>query len=122
MSLKITKIMSFIKEKVLYVAGGISAAVVFFISVLIKNNCNKTGVANINNRKRDFNKEKEKIDKKADEAYQTMHNHLSSIPADELCDSFKESCDAIHEGKKRVRERFDEYGKSLHSVRGGCHD
>lgn len=122
MSLKITKIMSFIKEKVLYVAGGISAAVVFFISILIKNNCNKTGVANINNRKRDFNKEQERIDKKADEAYQTMHNHLSSIPADELCDSFKESCDAILEGKKRVRERFDEYGKSLHSVRGGCHD
>lgn len=122
MSLKITKIMSFIKEKVLYVAGGISAAVVFFISILIKNNCNKTGAANINNRKRDFNKEQERIDKKADEAYQTMHNHLSSIPADELCDSFKESCDAIHEGKKRVRERFDEYGKSLHSVRGGCHD
>lgn len=122
MSLKITKIMSFIKEKVLYVAGGISAAVVFFISILIKNNCNKPDTANINNRKRDFNKEKEKIDKKADEAYQTMHNHLSSIPADELCDSFKESCDAIHEGKKRVRERFDEYGKSLHSVRGGCHD
>ncbi len=122
MSLKITKIMSFIKEKVLYVAGGISAAVVFFISILIKNNCNKTGVANISNRKRDFNKEQERIDKKADEAYQTMHNHLSSIPADELCDSFKESCDAIHEGKKRVRERFDEYGKSLHSVRGGCHD
>lgn len=122
MSLKITKIMSFIKEKVLYVAGGISAAVVFFISILIKNNCNKPDTANISNRKRDFNKEKEKIDKKADEAYQTMHNHLSSIPADELCDSFKESCDAIHEGKKRVRERFDEYGKSLHSVRGGCHD
>lgn len=122
MNLKITKNMSFIKEKVLYVAGGISAAVVFFISILIKNNCNKTGFANINNRKRDFNKEQERIDKKADEAYQTMHNHLSSIPADELCDSFKESCDAIHEGKKRVRERFDEYGKSLHSVRGGCHD
>lgn len=122
MSLKITKIMSFIKEKVLYVAGGISAAVVFFISILIKNNCNKSDTANISNRKRDFNKEKEKIDKKSDEAYQTMHNHLSSIPAGELCDSFKESCDAIHEGKKRVRERFDEYGKSLHSVRGGCHD
>lgn len=51
-----------------------------------------------------------------------MHDHLSSIPTGELCDSFKESCDAIHEGKKRFGERFNEYGKTLHSVIGGCHD
>ncbi len=122
MSVKITKIMSFIKEKVLYIACGIASALVFFISILIKNNCNKTGAADISNRKRDFKKEQERIDKKADEAYQTMHNHLSSIPAGELCDSFRESCDAIHDGKKRLEKRFTDCRKSLHAERGGRDD
>ena len=60
---KLKAVASFIRKKIIWIFGGITAALMFFISIFIKRNSSRTDTkttVNISNRKRDFNREKER--------------------------------------------------------------
>ena len=119
---------SAVKKRAAYVLGGMCAAMGFAAVLFFRFFARKTetgGGSNLEGAKmadEKFRREKEQIEKKADEAYHAMRERLSDIPACELCDGFGESCDAIHDGKGRIERRFSGFRKSLHAGRGGRDD
>lgn len=118
---------SAVKKRAAYVLGGMCAAMGFAVVLFFRFFARKTetGGSNLEGAKKadeKFRREKEQIEKKADEAYHAMRERLSGIPACELCDGFGESCDAIHDGKRRLEKRFADCRKDLHAERGGRDD
>ena len=116
-----------LKSRVVYVLGGFAAALAFVAAVLVgvffrKAGAGENATEDAEKASEAFRKEKEEIEEKACEAYHAMYDHLSSIPACELCDDYGDARDAICDGKLRLGRRFDEYRAALHAGRGGRDD